>query len=633
MSSVELLSPAGDWDSLKAAVENGADAVYLGVGRFNARRRAENFTEEDLPKVTSFCHDRGVRVHLAANTLVKNDELSAYFKLIGRAYDAGVDVIIVQDLAFISIIKENFPGIEVHASTQASIFNSLYGNILGGVDRVILPREFTVSQVKEFRQKTGIPVEVFVQGALCFSISGQCLMSSFLGGRSGNRGLCAQPCRKKYNSGFVLSTKDLCLVEKITPLIEAGISAFKIEGRLRSPDYVAAATYLYRKAIDTGEVDPEALFDTRLSFSRGYTLGMMFRQSDVVSPEASGKRGVFLGKLGDGGIITLSESLQVGDGVGIVSGKKICGDVIRRIECNGRDVHQAEAGRRVKLHINAKPCDEVFITSAASRRKPYWFPKKERLVVSRHKSTDVRLPKAEDARLVEPRLLVKVYSLSDAFLALYAGALRVYYNVLAKDYPTEDKRISPYVPRCLSEWNASAAIETVRKINPLSVLSGDLGVASSLKGYEVYLNVSGNVFNEIDVRFWNDRGVIPVISPELSLRELKEFKDKRFGVYVHGRVPLMTSKYQLREESLQDELGYVFPVRAEADYKQVVNSVPLELYGGVLKLADSGIVQYLLDLEERVGETVLAYQRILSGEEFRRPRKEYTLGHFRKGVE
>jgi collagenase-like PrtC family protease len=633
MPSVELLSPAGGWDTLKAAVKNGADAVYLGVGRFNARQRAENFSETDLLKVVSFCHDRGVRVHLAANTLVKNSELTDFFSLMGCAYSAGVDAVIVQEIAFIPLLKKDFPGMEVHASTQAGVFNSFQKNILSGVDRVILPRELSVAQIKEFHEKTDLPVEVFAQGALCFSVSGQCLISSFLGGRSGNRGLCAQPCRKKYNSAFVLSTKDLCVVDRLSSVLDANVSSLKIEGRLRDPEYVAAATYIYRKALDTGEVDADALMDMRLAFSRGYTHGLMFRESDVVSQEAAGKRGISLGRLEDGGFITLKEQVRVGDGVGIISGHKTHGDIIRRIEYNGRSTERGECGQKARLDLNAKAGDEIMLTSGVQRRKPYRFPRKEKIAVSRSTQVDVALPRIDEARLQDTRLLVKVYSSKDAIIASEAGADRVYYNLFAKDYPTTDVRISPYVPRCLSEWNASAAIEMIRKMNPSSVLVGDLGVASSLPGCEVYLDISGNVFNDLDVMFWADRDVIPVISPELSLRELQEFRDKRFAVYVHGRVPLMSSKYGLEEKNLRDDLDYVFPVRSELDYRQVLNSVPLSLSSEVLKLRNVGIVHYLLDLEDAVAETISDYRRILAGEAVKRKEKDFTFGHFRKGVE
>jgi len=238
----------------------------------------------------------------------------------------------------------------VHVSTQAGVFNSFHRALLDGVDRVILPREMSLNQVRVFCERTGFPVEVFVQGALCFSMSGQCLMSSFLGGRSGNRGLCAQPCRKKFNGKYILSTRDLCLVERIPDIVSAGVSSLKIEGRLRSPEYIGAATALYRRAIDSLEaghfgLDLDSFTDMELAFSRDYTEGMLMHVSDVVTPGAGGKRGVFLGVVGEGGRVLLETDLYVGDGVGVVSRGGMHGDRVKRIVCSGRDVGCAAGAR------------------------------------------------------------------------------------------------------------------------------------------------------------------------------------------------------------------------------------------------------------------------------------------------
>jgi collagenase-like PrtC family protease len=508
--------------------------------------------------------------------------------------------------------------------------------LLSGADRVILPREFTLKQVREFREKTGLDIEVFIQGALCFSVSGQCLLSSFLGGRSANRGLCAQPCRKKYNGGFVLSTRDLCLAGKIPDLIAAGVSSLKIEGRLRDARYVSCATTLYRRVIDSfysGKygIDPDALMDMRLAFSREYTEGMLARVNDVVTPDAGGKRGALLGRLEKDGALRLNEQVRVGDGVGILTGKGVHGDVIRAIERCGRKVSFAGKGDTVRLFLNAKEGDEIVLTSGVARRKPYKIPKRKPLLTRKAKPHEISLD-IKKKGLAGRMLLVKVYSRKDASKAREAGADRVYYNVFSKDYPMDDRSVNPYVPRCLSEWNAQKALKTLEHLDPNSVLSGDAGLACSLAGREVFLDMSGNVFNDVAVGFYNARGVIPVVSPELSFKELSEFRDKRFCVYAHGRIALMSTKYALPDESLLDEKGYVFPVRTELDMRQVLNSVPLGLFDGIRKLEGYGISRYLLDLSGDVSETVAAYRKIMQGSDDRKTKEGYTMGNYRAGV-
>ena len=637
MDHVELLAPAGGWEALKAAVSNGADAVYFGTsGGFNARKRAENFKEKELSEVAGYCHKNGVRAYLAANTLVKNRELDDYFSLLSNAYSSGIDAFIIQDISFIGPARKAFPDAGIHVSTQACVFNSLYGRLITGADRVILPREYTLSQVKEFGAKTGLGVEVFVHGALCFSISGQCLFSSFLGGRSGNRGLCAQPCRKRYNGRYLLSTRDLCLVEKIPELVKAGVSSLKIEGRLRDAEYVAAATSLYRRAIDSyhsGDfrVDKGALADAELAYSREHTTGMIGRVSEVSTPDAGGKRGIFLGVVVKGGLVRLNESVRIGDGVGVYTGTGSHGDLVRSIETNGRKVSSAAAGETVGLFLNAKEGDRIFLTSGAQRRNTYRFSKKAPIAATKRTPGEVVLDITERS-FTEKRILVKAYSVADALAAVKAGAHRAYYNVFSKDYPLDEKSVHPYVPRCLTEWNAVKAKKTIEEIDPDSVLSGDAGLACSLKGREVFLDSSGNVFNDVSVSFYNTRGIIPVVSPELSFAELAGFKDKRFCVYAHGRIPLMSTKYALDDSPLRDEKGYVFPVRTESDLKQVLNSVRLGLFGSVQRLAGSGINYFLLDLEDDVIETVKEYKRILAGSGTKRTGEGYTLGNYRKGV-
>lgn len=258
---VELLAPAGNVEAFIGAIHAGADAVYLGGNRFGARAYAENFTEEELTWCIRYAHLFGRKVYLTVNTLVKECEFDGIFDFIKPYYAAGLDGVIVQDIGVLSFLRDNFPELEIHASTQMTI-SSVYGAGFVkrlGVSRVVPARELSLDEIKYIHEKTGLEIESFIHGAMCYCYSGQCLFSSILGGRSGNRGRCAQPCRLPYDVNvngrksktcYPLSLKDMCTIEYLPDLIEAGIYSFKIEGRMKKPEYAAGVTAIYRKYID-----------------------------------------------------------------------------------------------------------------------------------------------------------------------------------------------------------------------------------------------------------------------------------------------------------------------------------------------------------------------------------------------
>jgi U32 family peptidase len=282
----ELLSPAGNWECLRAAVANGANAIYFGLNRFNARLRADNFREEELPEIMGYLHRYGVRGFVTLNTLIFTNELRDAGHMLVQLAEAGVDAIIVQDPGLARLAREVAPDLELHASTQMTI-TSPEGLELAkelGISRAILARELSLRELKRFPTNE-FPVEVFVHGALCVAYSGQCLTSESLGQRSANRGECAQACRLPYqliidgrlkdlgDKRFLLSPQDLAGIDEIPELIRLGIASFKIEGRLKSPEYVAAVTQVYRDGIDRAM---EALRDEEQVFSpvgfRGSTI-------------------------------------------------------------------------------------------------------------------------------------------------------------------------------------------------------------------------------------------------------------------------------------------------------------------------------------------------------------------------
>ena len=263
MKKIELLAPAGDKESLIAAVQNGADAIYLGGTLFSARAFAKNFDDEQLQWAIQYAHLYDVKIYVTVNTLFKDAEIDALISYLDKLYEFQVDALIIQDVGLFDIVRTLYPDFEIHMSTQSSIMNHYGVNYFEkcGASRVVLARENTLEDIQSICQNTSIEIEVFVHGAMCVCYSGQCLMSSMIGKRSGNRGQCAQPCRLPYQLlkddqvlpekyPFILSPKDMMTIEHLGALIEAGVSSLKIEGRMKRPEYVASVTRAYRQAID-----------------------------------------------------------------------------------------------------------------------------------------------------------------------------------------------------------------------------------------------------------------------------------------------------------------------------------------------------------------------------------------------
>ena len=307
MEKVELLSPAGNINALKQAVYNGADSIYLGIKQFNARNNIEGFDINSLKNAVEYAHLFNVKIYLAINILFKDEELLDAINIIARANNIGVDAFIVQDLGLAKIVHDTYPNIILHASTQLAIHN-LEGALEAeklGFKRVVLARETPLNEIKRIKQNSNIELEFFAQGALCVSFSGNCYMCSHLKNKSGNRGECLQFCRLKYDllnneknvaSGYLLSAKDICMLDQIKILQEAGIKCLKIEGRARRDFYVAIATKIYRKAIDGDTISHEDLNMLKLAFNREYTPAYLNGNNDIIS-KIQGHNGINIGNV------------------------------------------------------------------------------------------------------------------------------------------------------------------------------------------------------------------------------------------------------------------------------------------------------------------------------------------------
>ncbi len=377
MKRIELLSPAGNMDSLVAAVQAGCDAVYLGGTLFGARAFAGNFNDEEIVKAIKYCHLYGVKVYVTTNILIYEREVETFLKYVEFLHKNNVDAILIQDLGMLDLVHKTFPNLECHASTQMHIHN-LDGVIVAnklGCKRVVLARETPISLVKEIKEKVDVDLEIFAHGALCVSYSGQCLFSSLIGNRSGNRGSCVGSCRLPYrivdnhnktlnNGDYPLSMKDLNTLEYLDELIEAGVTSLKIEGRMKSPEYVYTVTKLYRMAIDsyyeTGKVtiNEEEINNLQKLFSRGFTKGYLFNEEidHILNTNRPNHQGIYIGKVIDykNGFVTirLTENVSINDGIRIVLDNDDYGIVLNEFYIDKKLVKEANNGDTISFKVN-----------------------------------------------------------------------------------------------------------------------------------------------------------------------------------------------------------------------------------------------------------------------------------------
>ncbi|EPR14283.1 U32 family peptidase [Ruminiclostridium papyrosolvens] len=400
---IELLAPAGTYDAFLAAIENGADAVYLGGKLLNARQFAGNFDEEQLERALDYAHTRDAGVFLTMNTLVLDSEMQEAVEYAAKAYEMGIDAFIVQDMGLASNLKKLIPEITLHASTQMTIYSMEGIKALEtlGFRRIVLARELNLAEIKRICGQTPLEIEAFVHGALCICVSGQCYMSSMIGGRSGNRGKCAQPCRMPYSikrdggdigSGYLISPKDICYIDHLSDLIDAGVTSLKIEGRMKSPEYVASVVGTYRKYLDliyeekgiadsktsrhkVSQEDRHKLLQSfnRGGFSKGYLLGKT--GPEMMAYEKPKNWGTPLGsvvsqdKSTNSVLIKLDNMLGMGDGIEIWSGSKFQespGGIITKIVKEKKLVRKAHKGDTVWVSVikgNVQKGSRVYKTS------------------------------------------------------------------------------------------------------------------------------------------------------------------------------------------------------------------------------------------------------------------------------
>ena len=387
MKRPELLAPVGSMDALYAAIEAGCDAVYLSGKKYGARVFANNFSDMELIDAIKYSHLYGVKVYVTVNTIIYEEEVDDFIGYIDFLHSNNVDAVIMQDIGMVDLVSKLYPNLEIHISTQMHVHNlegvKFFEKL--GLKRVVLARETSIDDIKKIKKNSNVDLEVFVHGALCVSYSGQCLMSSLIGGRSGNRGACAQSCRlpydlisdgKKINSDkYLISTKDLMTLNHVGELIESGIDSFKIEGRMKRPEYVYLIVSLYRKAIDSYlesgivSISDDDIISMKKIFNRGFTDGFLFNQKYIANTKRPNHMGVEIGKVVDyrGGyvFVKLSDELNVHDGVRIV-GTSDVGLSIDKMFADNKDVSHAYSGDVVKFK-----CDSVIKGSLVLKTTDY----------------------------------------------------------------------------------------------------------------------------------------------------------------------------------------------------------------------------------------------------------------------
>lgn len=375
MKDIEILAPAGNYENLEAAVLAGANAVYLAGKQFGARTFAKNFTKDQLQEVVDYCHIRNVSVYITVNTLVKENEIGKVLGYIKFLYSIDVDAIIIQDIGIAQAVKKQLPDFDLHASTQMTAHSLEDVKFLEkmGFSRVILSREVSIEEIRKIKANSNVELEIFVHGALCVSYSGQCLMSSFIGGRSGNRGKCAQPCRKKYElidmnsqnivkAGYLISPKDLSTIEYLEELRELDISSLKIEGRMKTKEYVYTVVDAYKTGLNQNNL--------RKVFNRNFTKGFLFNEenSNFITENSPGNVGYYIGKIDNVKNNYIELVLQVDiilqDEIQIRRNSTSVGSRIEVILVNDIKVSEAKKGEKVKIKFMKKaiPGDNLYKT-------------------------------------------------------------------------------------------------------------------------------------------------------------------------------------------------------------------------------------------------------------------------------
>ena len=663
---IEILAPCGSRESVFAAVRCGANAIYLGTKDFNARRNAQNFDNTELAEVITYCHNRNVKVYITINTLISDNEMKTAYKTVESAMRFGADGFIVQDLGLAKMIKHCFPSARLHASTQCSVATPDGFNRLKelGFCRAVLPREMSLDEIIEIRNNTDLELEIFVHGALCMCVSGQCYLSSVLGQRSGNRGLCAQPCRLSFSAdnskSCDLSLKDLSLLSKIKDIEGAGVISLKIEGRMKRPEYVAAAVSACKKAVE-GNYSPEDEITLKSVFSRsGFTNGYftgkrqdMFgirSKEDVVAASGVLKE---LERLYD------KETPLVPISLDFICRK----DEPIKLTAIARGKSVFAIGAVPEIAIN-KPLTKEKLAERLSKfgGTEYYAENinielDEGLIVPASEINSLRRQVVEeldksDAQSFPQKPFEAVFSKekhsAPYFTARFASAAqipdnhpfkRIFLPVWAKDEDFKKTGAGVEIPRGLfgAENKLKARLKELKEIGVENALCSDLGALESAKklGFATFGNFGLNVFNSESANLINS----PILSFELTLEQANRINADDTGIIAYGKIPLMLSrncpiKNNIGCEKckgsgvLTDRKGYKFQVICSSyPCVEILNPNPIVMSDRMSEIKTDFIHFYFTDeSRSQISDIVNMYKNYTNNLD------NYTRGLYYRGV-
>lgn len=676
MIKPEILAPAGSPQALIAAVRSGADAVYLGIKGLNARRSAENFDDDQLKEAVAYCHKHNVKVHLTLNTLVSDGELEKAQEAVRLACESGVDAIIVQDIGLAELIHRNAPEMPLHASTQMSVQTAAGLKRLKklGFTRAVLPRELSKEEIKKLCENSPIELECFVHGALCMCVSGQCLFSAVLGSRSGNRGACAQPCRLPFGvengTGHDLSLKDLSLIDYIAEMAEMGVCSFKIEGRMKRPEYVAAAVKACRNSVD-GVADNALRDDLRSVFSRsgftdgyyrnklGYDMFGIRRKDDVTAASGvlkkleklyekekadtvvdfaftalkdepislaarAGTKNVFAeGDIPQLAMNKATTAEAVYNQLSKVGGTRfVCGDIDIELD-DGLFIPVSELNRLRREVIEKLDEDKAQVKSFTPefiKIQPH-VPGKKRLI----------------CRFADIDNIPENWDYIEQVIVPLGDERKV----------KKSLRVSVEVPRGIfsDDEKILEKLKNAKEFGITEAWAGTLdGIALIQKaGLKPNAFIGSNVFNSLSVKTLENMGVNRILlSPELTLAQAQAIGgDAPRGVFAYGRLPLMLTRNCpqkngkscaecRRSGKLTDRRGIDFPIDCRSGCSEILNSVPVYMADRLSEIRNMDFI-LLYFTNESKEKTSLVIQDYIKGS--KKPHGEFTRGLLYRGVE